>query len=148
MPALNDGPKQPGSQYPKVWVGGGGPDVKWEPSKIGDAASILEKALETLAGTSALNNVQTHGGLTAAELGDWDAGQALAGTTQNAHEHITAVFQDFIRQYVAAIQTLRKNAAHYSGTEQDLTKHARQIGGGQQPTSAENPTWHNVPSAD
>jgi hypothetical protein len=147
MPPENAG-AVPGSQYPKSWFGGRGPYVKWAPAKIGDAASILEKALETLAGTGALNNVQSQGILTAAELGNWDAGQELARTTQAAHEHITAVFQDFIQQYAAAIQTLRKTAANYSGTEEDLTKHARRIAGQEQPSSAKTPTWHNVPSAD
>ncbi|MCO6006305.1 hypothetical protein NE236_15040 [Actinoallomurus purpureus] len=148
MPPLNDGGTQSGSQYPKVWIGGGAPDVKWAPSKIGHAASILEDALEALGGTGALGNVQAQGLVTAAELGNWDAGQALAGTTQAAHEHITAVFQDLIRQYAAAIQTLRKTAANYADTEAGLTKHERRIGGQAQPASAENPTWHNVPSAD
>ncbi|GAA0316780.1 hypothetical protein NE235_15300 [Actinoallomurus spadix] len=148
MPPLNEGGTQRGAQYPKLWVGGGAPDVKWEPSKIGHAAAILENALENFAATGAINKLQAHGRLTAAELGNWDAGQALAGTTQAAHEHITAVAHDLILQYAAVIQLLQKTAAGYSGTEQKLAEHARQIGGRRRPTSATDPTWHNVPSAD
>jgi hypothetical protein len=149
MPPLNDGGTQPGSQYPKVWVGGGAPDVKWAPTKIGHAASILEEALNALTGTGALGDLQTNGLVTAAELGNWDAGQALAGTTQAAHEHITSVFHAFMNEYAAAAQTLRKMAAHYTGTEQGLTSHARQIGAQErQQIPTDNPTWPNVPSAD
>ncbi|MFL6054206.1 MAG: hypothetical protein ACJ72W_14990 [Actinoallomurus sp.] len=148
MPPLNDGGTR-GSQYPKVWVGGGAPDVKWAPTKINHAASILEEALNTLAGSGALSSLQANGLVSATDLGNWDAGQALAGTTQTAHEHITSVFQDFLREYAAAAQMLRKVADHYAGVEQGLTAHARQIGAQErQQTSTENPTWHNVPSAD
>ncbi|GAB3983200.1 hypothetical protein GCM10029978_089170 [Actinoallomurus acanthiterrae] len=149
MPALNDGPKQPGSQYPKVWVGGGDPDVKWAPSKIGHAASILEEALEALGSTGAFNKLQTDGPVTGTDLGNWDAGQALAATGQAAHDHITSVFQEFVQEYRAAVHALRKTAAHYTGTEHVLTDHSRQIGAQERrTTSKDNPTWPNVPSAD
>jgi hypothetical protein len=148
MPPLNEG-KQPGSQYPKTWVGGGAPEVKWDPTKIAHAASVLEEALETLGGTGTVSDLEANGLVTAAELGNWDAGHALAGTTQAAHEHITSVFQDFLREYAATAQMLRKVADRYAGTEQGLTAHARQIGAQErQPTATDNPTWHNVPSAD
>ncbi|GAA4614115.1 hypothetical protein GCM10023195_61490 [Actinoallomurus liliacearum] len=149
MPPLNEGGAQPGSQYPKVWVGGGDPDIKWDPAKIARAASILEEALKTLAGTGALSGLETGGLVTAADLGDWDAGRALAGTTQAAHERITGVLSDFLGEYAGAAQMLRKMADHYATVERGLTSHARQIGVQDRPqTSTDNPTWHNVPSAD
>ncbi|MEV5751866.1 hypothetical protein AB0L00_28955 [Actinoallomurus sp. NPDC052308] len=149
MPPLNEGGAQPGSQYPKVWVGGGSPDIEWKPSKINHAASILEEALRTLASTGALDKLQTQGPVTAADLGDWDAGRALAGTAQKAYDNITYVAERFITEYTAAAQMLRKMAAHYTGTEQGLTNHARQIGAqGRQQIPTDNPTWPNVPSAD
>jgi hypothetical protein len=149
MPPLNEG-KQPGSQYPRTWVGGGAPDVGWAPTKIAHAASILEEALEALGGTGAVSNLEANGLVTAAELGNWDAGQALADTTRTAHEHITSVFRNFLREYAAVAQLLRRAADHYAATEQALTAHTRQIGGAQetQQASTDDPTWHNVPSAD
>ncbi|MCO5966917.1 hypothetical protein [Actinoallomurus soli] len=149
MPPLNEGGTQRGVQSSPPWVGGGDPDVKWAPFKIDHAASILERALEHLSATGALDEVQTQGLLTAAELGNWDAGQTLAGTTEAAYKHISAVSRDFLTQYAAAIRLLRRTAAHYSGTEEGLAQHIRQIGGGrEQPTRAQSPTWANTPSAD
>ncbi|GAA4625818.1 hypothetical protein GCM10023196_031480 [Actinoallomurus vinaceus] len=147
MPPENKG-AEPGSQWPKGWIGGGDPDVKWAPEKIGHAASILEEALAVLGGNDAVSKLQNDP-VTAADLGDWDAGRALAVTTQAAHDHITSVYQEWALEYAAAAKMLRKMAARYTDTEHALTSHARQVGAQErQATSNDNPTWPNVPSAD
>jgi hypothetical protein len=147
MPVTSGGTSR-GSESPKTWPGGGAPDVKWAPEKLEHAAKLLQQGLESLAGSGALTDLQAKGLVTAAELGNWDAGQTLAGTAKNAHGHITQVFQDFVRELAAAVEVLRKTADNYGGTEEALTKRVRKLGDSESQQPSQAPTWHNVPSAD
>jgi hypothetical protein len=107
--------------------------------KLHDVARELERDLQELrdARTKGSPSSLQHGGLaTAAELGHYPAGEQIAVTCKNAHQHIGHAYDMFLNSYEAIINAIKNTAAGYDSAEQATMDAAnrQQHGGGGSPT--------------
>jgi hypothetical protein len=89
-------------------------------SALRHAADNLERTLTSIQGPGSPDDLRARTALTSAHLGDWDAGQTLAITTDRVHNTVIGSYQEFLNDYQAAIAALRKVADNYDQAE-DLT---------------------------
>jgi hypothetical protein len=139
MAPLREWPFDGGLRLPSSWPGadGGGRDLEVDPDKLLQAAALLESAVPGLTGS--LDDLRARGSVTAQQAGNWDAGQTLAATTQRASAGISAVYDEFVNDYVAAIELLRTTAAHYRDAEDATTGQVREVSPGSAPTRSTAP---------
>jgi hypothetical protein len=103
------------------------------------AARALDGHLDALA--AAMRLLDSEGLVTAEDLGNWDAGQQLAGAMKVAHEHIGAVYREFQRQLAAASALLVRHHQNQSDAEEASAKASRRIDdGGVSSPPATSPT--------
>jgi uncharacterized protein YukE len=88
-------------------------------SALRTAAKSLDGNVRTFTGPGSLSDLQSRGAVTAQHLGNWDAGQALARTTDQAYQQLTRAYSDFMSDYRDAISALLKTAERYAETEQE-----------------------------
>jgi hypothetical protein len=93
------------------------------------AAKKLDSNLATFSGNGALGDVQARGRVTAGDLGDWDAGRALAATSVQAHLHFANAYSRFMNEYELAISALLKTAASYDDAEAETLKRVQALFG-------------------
>ncbi|MCP2341989.1 hypothetical protein [Actinomadura rupiterrae] len=96
--------------------------AEWDRSKILGAAAALERALDAFGDTGALEGLQARGKVTAQQVGNWDAGQALAQTVGLSHQHISSVSVELLSGYRAVIEALRRSASNYGVAEDDTQR--------------------------
>jgi hypothetical protein len=130
----------------------------WWPEAAGDvrfptddslpaAAKALRGHLDAL--DMAMNDVHNDGMVTAADVGNWDAGQALAQTVKSAHEQIGAVYRDFQSQLFIAARLLVISGEGHEDAEHVSTRAARRLDdGGPFTAPGTHPTRQNTPSQD
>ncbi|MCP2342065.1 hypothetical protein [Actinomadura rupiterrae] len=107
--------------------------TQWDREKILRAASELESALEGGSGPGGVADLESRAHLTAAQIGDWDAGRNLAKTTDMARQGLTQAYVDFIDEYRAVIEALRRSAGNYGDAESDTLAATRGVDTGERP---------------
>jgi hypothetical protein len=111
------------------------------------AAKALRGHLDQLG--SAMDTLHAQGAVTAEDLGNWDAGQALTGTVKAAHEHISAVYRQFQRQLEAAAELLIRSHESHGAAEEASVRSVRRAGGVAPPHAPEGiPTQRTAPPMD
>jgi hypothetical protein len=96
-------------------------------SALRSAAKALDENLKTFSGSGSLGDVQSRGAVTAQHLGDWDAGQALTRTTDQAYQQLTRAYSDFMAEYREVISVLLKTADEYDDAEQENLERIRAL---------------------
>lgn len=134
-------------KVPDWWPGATG-NVRFPTDdSLSKAASALRGHLDAL--DKAMTELQSNGLVTAEDVGNWDAGQALAKTVKAAHEHISAVYQDFQQQLAEAVRVLIMTGQNHSDAEHAATRAVRRLGGGESAkTPSAEPTLQNTRSMD
>jgi hypothetical protein len=89
-------------------------------SALRHVADNLERTLNSIHGPGSPDDLRARTAITSRHLGDWDAGRALAITTDQVHQTMADCYREFLNDYQAAIAALRKVAENYDKAE-DLT---------------------------
>jgi hypothetical protein len=92
---------------------------------LSTAAKALDGHLDAL--DAAMSRLESEGSVTAEDIGNWDAGQHLAGAANAAHEHIGAVYREFQRQLATVSILLVKHHQRQGDAEHAATKASRRI---------------------
>lgn len=133
-------------EVPPWWPGATGTMRVPADGSLKGAAKALDRQLRAL--DIAMSDLDGDGLVTAADVGNWDAGQTLAQTVKNAHEHISTVCCHFQEQLSSAAQFLLEAQQGHADAEHAATKAARMVSDASSPVPNSYPTRQSTPSMD
>jgi hypothetical protein len=90
-------------------------------------AKNLDRTLQSFEGAGSPDDLRTRAALTAQHLGNWDAGQTLSITTDQAYRYLGGSYREFLTEYQAAISALLKVADTYDDAEEMTEKRVRDV---------------------
>jgi hypothetical protein len=124
--------------------GGGGyggyhPDASWPGLSSGKELEIekddVKKILKILRddyeayndGSGTLNDIQSKGNITTAQLGDYPAAHSLQASTTAAYNNLNTQYNAFLNSYKAVIEAMEKAVGNYEEMETNNTATANSV---------------------
>lgn len=110
------------------------------------SAKALRGHLDAL--DMAMRDIADNGLVTAADVGNWDAGQTLAQAVNAAHTHISDVHRAFQEQLEVVARLLVTNHEGHDNVEHESTRESRRLSGQVPDPPTTQPTRQSTPSID
>lgn len=108
-----------------------GDHIEVDRDVLRDVAKRLHADLQDIKGwgSGSLNDLQNNsqGLVTADDLGQYPAGQAISQTFQQAYDQIGSVYQQFVTSYEQVIQAIQRSADNYQSAEDATAASAHQV---------------------
>ncbi|MDL4772855.1 MULTISPECIES: hypothetical protein [Thermomonosporaceae] len=78
-------------------------------------------------GSGTLNDIQSNGNITTAQLGDYPAAQSLQASTSAAYSNLNTQYNSFLTSYKSVIDALEKAVENYEDMETNNTATANGV---------------------
>lgn len=118
-----------GFQLDSSWPGlDSGKKLEIEKDEVKKILKILRDDYESYnSGSGTLNELQSKGNITTAQLGNYPAAMSLQASTQKAYLQLNQTYNAFLSSYEAVINALEKAVGNYEDMEHNNTAAANGV---------------------